>query len=197
MLGGLIGILMFVVLVLGATYAWLNFSANIINGVVNGKTLNYWVNYAKGTDISNIPILVEPTTSTASHVTLTAQRPDGSLADNITIYLTTTSTNALTTDGVVRYVICEGACDESFSGNTINTVTSSGTVSIYSGTLPGTLHYTKDENNVIIENDTITYNVYFWLDAETITNDHLNKSYSGYLHAASTQNPTSSSQADE
>lgn len=188
MIGGLIGILMFALLVLGATYAWLNFSANIINGIVNGKTLNYWVNYAKGTDISDIPILVEPTTSTASHVTLTAQRPDGSLADNITIYLTTTSTDALTTDGIVRYVICEGACDANFSGNTINSVTAAGTVPIYSGTLPGTLHYGDDENA------TVTYNVYFWLDAETITNSHLNKKYAGYLHAASTQNPTSSSQ---
>lgn len=182
LIGTIIGVTMFAALIVGATYAWLSFTATVTNATANGTTLNYWVNYAKGTDLSEMPILITPTTSTASSVTVTAQRPQGSIADNITIYLTTTSNNDLTTSGAVKYVICEGACDANFSGNTINSVTATSTVAIYNGTLPGT---TTSSSNA-----TVTYNIYFWLDAETITNDHLGDTYSGYIHADSTQSQT-------
>lgn len=185
LIGTIIGVTMFAVLIVGATYAWLTFTANVTNATANGTTLNYWVNYAKGTDLSEMPILVTPTTSTAAHVTLTAQRPKGSIANNIKIYLTTTNSNILTTSGAVKYVICEGACDANFADETINSVTETSTEEIYSGTLPGTV--SSDSNS------TVTYNVYFWIDAATITIDHLNQEYQGYLHADSTQGPTQSS----
>ena len=185
LIGTIIGVTMFAALIVGATYAWLSFTATVTNATANGTTLSYWVNYAKGTDISDIPILVTPTTSTASSVTVTAQRPQGSIADNITIYLTSTSTGLTTTSGVVKYVICEGACDANFTGNTINSVTATSTIPIYTGTLPGT---TTSSTNA-----TVTYNIYFWLDAATLTNEHLttgNNTYSGYIHADSTQSQT-------
>ena len=180
LIGTIIGVTMFAALIVGATYAWLSFTANVTNTTSNGSTLNYWVNYAKGEDLSDMPILINPTTSTASKVTVTAQRPKGSIADNIKIYLTTTSSNGLTTSGAIRYVICEGECNANFTGNTINSVTATSTVNIFTGTLPGTVDSTS--------NATVTYNVYFWIDAETITNRHLGHTYAGYIHADSTQN---------
>lgn len=182
LIGTIIGVTMFAVLIVGATYAWLSFTATVTNSTANGTTLKYTVNYVKGTDLSDLPILVTPTTSNAAHVTLTAQRPTGSIADNIKIYLTTTSSNTLTTSGAVKYVICEGSCNASFSGNTIKSVTAKSTVNIFSGTLPGTTTGTS--------NATVTYNVYFWIDAATVTNSHMGQAYAGYLHADSTQSTT-------
>lgn len=183
LIGTIIGVIMFAALIVGATYAWLSFTATVTNSTANGTTLKYIVNYGKGTDISDMPILVTGTTSTASEITLTAQRPQGSIADNIKIYISTNasaSDDILSTSGAIKYVICETACDTNFDGNTINSLTTESTVEIFSGTLEGTTNSSS--------NKTHTYKIYFWLDASTITNDHLNKSYSGYIHADSTQN---------
>lgn len=195
LIGTIIGVLMFAALIVGATYAWLTFNANVINSTANGTTLKYTVNYGKGTDISDVPILVNGTKSTTSKVTLTAQRPQGSIADNIKIYLTTTTSNLTSSSGVVKYVVCvddepNWQCDDNFSGRVIQSVQKQAdgtgtTVEIYSGSLPGDTN--KDDNA------TMTYNIYFWLDAATLTNDHLsetNKTYSGYIHAESTQSQT-------
>ena len=185
LIGTIIGVIMFAVLIVGATYAWLSFNANVTNTVANGTTLTYWVDYGKGNDISDMPILVSGTTSTAAEITLTAKRPQGSIADNINIYLSTnasTSDDIITTSGVIRYVICETACNENFDGNTINSLTSESTIQIFSGTLSGTLEGEANTTHI--------YKIYFWLDAETLTNSHIDKKYSGYIHADSTQNAT-------
>lgn len=185
LIGTIVGVIMFAALIVGATYAWLTFTANVTNSTANGTTLKYIVNYGKGNDISDMPILVNGTTSTAAEVTLTAQRPQGSIADNIKIYISTNasaSDDVLSTSGAIKYVICETACNASFEGNTINSLTTESTVEIFSGTLEGTTTSST--------NKTHTYKIYFWLDAATITNSHLNKSYSGYIHADSTQNTT-------
>lgn len=184
LIGTIIGVIMFAALIVGATYAWLSFTANVVNTTTTGTTLNYWVNYAKSTDLlSDMPILSNSTTTTASKVTVTAQRPQGSIADNITLYLTTTSTGTLTTSGAVKYVVCEGDCTSTtFSGYTIGSVTAASTVSIYTDTLPG--------ETTSSSNDTVTYNIYFWIDVATLVNDHLGQTYEGYIHADSTQNTT-------
>lgn len=185
LIGTIIGVIMFAALIVGATYAWLSFTATVTNSTANGTTLKYTVNYGKGDDISDIPILVNGTTTTASEVTLTAQRPQGSIADNIKIYISTNasaSDDIITSSGAIRYVICETSCNATFSGNTINSLTTESTVEIFSGTLEGT--------TASASNKTHTYKIYFWLDAATITNDHINKKYSGYIHADSTQSTT-------
>lgn len=193
LIGTIIGVIMFAALIVGATYAWLSFTATVTNSTANGTTLTYWVDYEKGTNISDIPILKNGTTSTASKVTVTAKRPTGSIADNIKLYLTTTSTGLTSTSGVVKYIVCvdgtddynstaDYLCDANFTGRAIQSVTATSTVEIYSGTLPGTTTATN--------NATVTYNIYFWIDAATLTNSHLtsaNKNYSAYIHADSHQ----------
>ena len=185
LIGTIIGVIMFAALIVGATYAWLSFNANVTNTVANGTTLTYWVDYGKGTDISDIPILVTGTTSTAAEVTLTAKRPQGSIADNIKIYISTNasaSTDIITSSKALKYVICETSCNASFSGNTIRALENENTVEIFSGTLEGTTSSST--------NKTHTYKIYFWLDASLITNSHIGAKYSGYIHADSTQSTT-------
>ena len=182
LIGTIIGVMMFAALIVGATYAWLYFTANVTNTNTSGSTLTYWVDYEKGTAISELPILDAPTTSNTSVTTITAKRPQYSIANNIKIYLTTTSNNTLTKSGAVKYVICENSCNATFSGNTIRSVTTNSKVEIFSGSLSGT---TASNSNT-----THTYKVYFWLDAATLVNEHVGQSYSGYLHADSSQDTT-------
>lgn len=181
LIGTIIGVLMFALLIVGATFAWLVLSANVTNSTANGTTLKYTVNYGKGNDVIELPYLENGTTTTANEITLTAQRPEGSLADNIKIYISTNadeSDDILSTSGAIKYVICETECDETFYGNTINSLTTESTVEIFSGNLG-----TQDEPNKIH-----TYKIYLWIDATIIGVEHLNKQYSGYIHADSTQN---------
>ena len=187
LIGTIIGVMMFAALIVGATYAWLSFAANVTSTGENtsassGSTLTYWVDYDGGTGISQLPILETPTTSTAAVATITAKRPQYSIANNIKIYLTTTSNTSLTKSGTIKYVICENSCNSTFSGNTIRSVTEASTVEIFSGTLSGTANSSS--------NPTHTYKVYFWLDAATLINEHLGQTYSGYLHADSAQDTT-------
>lgn len=177
LIGTIIGVTMFAALIVGATYAWLSFNATITNGNVIGQTLNYWVNYAKGSDLSDIPILVTATNETAAVVTVTAQKPTGSIAEDINIYLTTTSTNDLTTSGAIKYAFCEGECSADFSGAKTGTVTAAGTLKLH-------------DDSLTITSTTTTYYIYFWVDAAIITNDHLSESYTGYIHADSAQDET-------
>lgn len=187
LIGTIIGVIMFAMLIVGATFAWLTFSATVTNATVNGITLSYWVDYEKGENISDIPQLIEGTKTTASKVTVTAKRPEGSIADNIKLYLTSTSTGLTTTSGIVKYVVCAEhdinyQCDENFSNRTIESVTATSTVEIYSGTLD-----TDDDTGEGILHE---YYVYFWIDSPTLSNDHFkeeNKHYSGYIHADSNQ----------
>lgn len=175
-IGTIIGVIMFAVLIAGATYAWLTYYATVTNATYNGTTLNYWVDYSKGTDLSDIPILTSPTTANASFVKVTAKQPAGSIANNITIKLTTTSSNTVTTSGAVHYAICKGTCASNFSGATQGTVTAAGT------------------KNLLTDNNVTTtlaeYYIYFWIDAATLANGHVGQKYEGYIHASSTQDTT-------
>lgn len=186
LIGTIIGVIMFAALIVSATYAWLSFTANVVNVTHQGTTLDYWLDFKKGNDLSDMPILISPTTSNTASLVLTAKRPKGSIADNITIYLTTTSTNSLSASGAVKYAICENECSSDFSNTTIRGVVKTGetdqTVSIFTGELSGT---TNSSNNPEHK-----YYIYFWLDAETMNNSLLGQEFNGYIHAESTQDET-------
>lgn len=191
-IGTIIGVLMFAMLIVGATFAWLTFNATVTNATVNGITLSYWVDYGKGEKIENIPILNMGTKTTAAKATVTAKRPEGSIADNIKLYLTSTSTGLTTTSGIVKYIVCVDnddnyKCDENFTNRTIQSITATSTVEIYSGMLNGPEQ--DPETGQEITNE-VTYDIYFWIDSAMLSNEHLkdgHKEYSGYIHADSNQ----------
>ena len=181
LIGTIIGIIMFAALIVGATYAWLTFTANVINATANGTTLTYWVDYEKGENITDLPILTSATPDNTSTATITAQRPEGSIADNIKIYLTTgTTTNNIYK--AVRYVICENVC-QTFDTNDIKSITDTAKQLMFSGKL-------NEENDNDPPYPVHTYTVYFWLDAATLTNEDVGKTFEAYIHAESTQDET-------
>ena len=170
LIGTIIGVIAFAVLISGATFAWLTYSVNVTGGTYNGASTNFVVNYTKGTDISDVPILTSPTVSTARSLVVSANKTSTSVDGTLSIKLTTTSSDMLTTSGAIKYKPCQGECADLTSN--VGTVTASGTVEIFSGAL---------------QSSATSYYVYFWIDAATFSNDHVGKTYSGYISAEAQQ----------
>lgn len=119
LIGTIIGVVMFAALIAGATYAFLSFTATVTNATYNGTTMNFLVDYTKGTAITQIPQLKSSTTtavdtpvltmvtpSEAASLVVVAKHHNNSEEGYATIKLTTTSTGTLTTGGLVNWVIC-------------------------------------------------------------------------------------------
>lgn len=170
LIGTIIGVIAFVALISGATFAWLTYAINVTGGTYNGASTNFVVNYTKGTDISDVPILTSPTVSTARSLVVSANKTSTSVDGTLSIKLTTTSSDILTTSGAIKYKACQGECADLTSN--VGTVTASGTVEIFSG---------------VLQSSVTSYYVYFWIDAATFSNDHVGKTYSGYISAEAQQ----------
>lgn len=194
LIGTIIGVIMFGLLMAGATYAWLSFNATVVNAKYNTHTVNYWVNYTKGTDLSDMPILSSTATpSNTLSATITAVKPTGSLVDHLNIHLTTSTDNILTKDSdddddgkyLINYALCEGTCSESFTS-----AVATGYIDqdFYDNATTKTIDiYTDHYDTALTANATFTYTMYFWIDAEELENRHLNLTYSGYIHASANQ----------
>ena len=170
LIGTIIGVIAFVALISGATFAWLTYAVNVTGGTYNGASTIFVVNYTKGTDISDVPILTSPTVSTARSLVVSANKTSTSVDGTLSIKLTTTSSDILTTSGAIKYKACQGECADLTSN--VGTVTASGTVEIFSGAL---------------QSSATSYYVYFWIDAATFSNNHVGKTYSGYISAEAQQ----------
>ncbi len=210
LIGTIIGVIMFGLLMAGATYAWLSFNANIVNATYNGHSVNYWVNYTNGTHIQDIPILSATATPTNTQkATITAIKPVGSLVDHLNIHLTTeleeaedkilSSDAADDNDGVhlIHYALCKNTCSSNFTSavatGTINN-TSFSSASIAAGATETLDIYTDttafegtNTNTAITTQYQVTYTMYFWIDAAELENRHIGKSYYGYIHASANQ----------
>lgn len=173
LIGTIIGVAMFAALIAGATFAWLTFNVSVTNGTITPSSMNFSVNFTRGTDISDMPILSEGTVSTAKLLTVKAHKVSGSAPGNLTIYLNTSSTsNALITDEAINYAVCVGTCSSLSSAAATGTLSSTTKKALL--TTPLTASATS-------------YNIYFWLDGNVISNDHMGLSYSGYISAEATQ----------
>ena len=178
LIGTIIGVVLFALLIVGATYAWLTYTMEPTNGVYNVGTKNFIVNYVNGTDVNNVPLLATATTETAASLTVKANRNSSSSPGTFTIYLNTENdtSSVLLSSGALHYAVCISSCtntsdlsSETYTG----TVTSSGKLAI----LP----------NTTLNTSQTTYYVYFWLDAEDANQDVIGTRYSGYISAEATQ----------
>ena len=55
LIGTIIGVAMFAALIAGATFAFLSFTATVTNSTYNGTSMNFLVDYTKGTAITGLP----------------------------------------------------------------------------------------------------------------------------------------------
>lgn len=179
LIGTIIGVIMFAMLIVGATYAWLIITASITNGTYNTGSRNFVIDYTKGTDVTNLPILTVSSASAvassgASSLTVTAKlnstnTPKGDL--KLTL-VTTSDSGTLVSKGIIKYAV-------SINGGTPTapqTVSSNNQDLILSGTSTTSLIDSTTNNS---------FTVYLWLDAATLTTT--GQTYAGYIKASATQ----------
>lgn len=184
LIGTIIGVTMFASLIVAATYAFLTFNASVTNGVYNGSTMNFLVNYTKGTDITAVPQLATATPSTAKSLVVQAAKHKNSPGGDVTIKLNTLSNNIITTGGVLNYAVCRGECIDNFDSATTGVVVGGATIAG-----DGTVEKAAviDLITEPLEEAPVSYYIYFWLDSTKITIDYIGKEYSGYISAYATQ----------
>ena len=205
-IGTIIGITAFIALIASATYAWLTLDATITGGVYNASTKNFVINYSGGTEIktlnqissnnslkSNITSEIDASEDTDGWLAVTASKTASSAkASDFKINLAI-SDNTLTTNSLI-YAVCIGTCPSNVALATIsngNVVCASGVANcgaITAGsktTVPLLTDTTTFNTNDDVS--TTTYNIYFWLDSDILSNNDMQKGFSGYIYAEATQ----------
>lgn len=200
-IGTIVGVIFFVALIAGATFAWLTFNASVTNGNYAGSTLNFTYNYTTGTDVTKINILTatparNAITAGTGYVALTASKPAGSAKASKFDLILKKTTNEIGVSNVVKYAVCKSAtatdCNNSAStaipSATNTTWVALGTIS--TGTTDQTLY--SDTSSFAAEGAaTANYYVYFWVNGDAIITGNQNqvvgKSFAGYIYATSQQ----------
>lgn len=223
LIGTIIGVAMFAALIAGATFAFLSFTANVTNSIYYANTMNFLVDYTQGTHIEGLPQRIGSSTRSASdtkfndiqditpsnvaRLVVVAKKHTNSVDGHTSIKFTTTSTDMLTTDGLVNWIICrdpdvengeqvDDVCGTNFDNATNwGKINASGEIimlndaALANGKKGNAIQTseTSDKNTHLIETDGVSYFVYFWLDSRMIGNQHVNKVFKGYIHSSATQ----------
>lgn len=207
LLGTIIGVIMFALLIVGATYAWLTISATVYNGTYsNIKTKNFIINYAGGTEITDT---VQTSNATTANITSATAAGDSTTDGWLAVTASKEATSAKASDFTIKlhinsstlttkaltFAVCKGACPTGVALATVSSGTATcatgvancGTIAANQSNKDVTLYTDTETFNVDGAVPTTTYNVYVWLDAGTIVANDIGKSFSGYIHASATQ----------
>lgn len=179
-----IGVILFILTIAGLSYAW--FSQKTQSSNVSGTAGCFDVVYDKGSDIgsSDSPYSLMPTcdykSGASASVTismkegcLTAGKASINLKTNsFTLYDGSNAFDAKTKD-VLRYFVTKGSGDSEEEIEGCNGyVNSSTNISLCS---------------ITVNNTPVTYNVYLYLDCNTVTTTFIGSSYSGYIQSVAYQ----------
>lgn len=201
LIGTIVGVVFFVALIAGATFAWLTFNASVTNGNYAGSTLNFTYNYTTGNAVSSISILTatparNAIADEAGYIALTASKPAGTAKASKFDLILKKTTNSIADGSVIKYAVCKSTtatdCNNTVStaipATTNDTWVSIGTIS--TGTGDQTLY--SDASSFTAEGaETANYYVYFWINGDAITsanqNNVVGESFAGYIYATSEQ----------
>ena len=163
--GTIFGVLAFIALVVGITYAWLIWTSG--NTIISGSTECFTINYVNGQNISG---QITPSSTYTGGKTTTVQIGIDSscnIGGSATIKLTTDNSSTINLgEGAVKYAVYNGS-----------TLVSNGIVSAN----------TIDLATVNLTKSLITYTIYVWVDGNIVDNSYAGKTYSGYVHASAEQ----------
>ena len=175
LIGAIIGVLAFIALVAGATFAWITRNVAITRGSYQTDTLNFIVDYNKGSNVDDLVELANPGPNTTGIkvVSITAGKGGSKLPGNLTITLNTTSvSNKITQDGYIKYGYCIGTCtNNNFAGT--GSVTGTAPINIIT--------------NTPLQDPAIVYNIYFWYDGTMNSETYAGLAYQGNITASATQ----------
>lgn len=177
LIGTILGVVLFIALIVGATYAWFNNAANVTNGNYNAEAKNFMITYTKGTEIAD---MVYKKTSEAtpnnitSEVVVKAKKANTQTADGTLNIIFTPDENTINVDGAINWGV---SLNSEGTFHTTGSVASTSTAPITVYTGPVTVEDTS-------------YHIHFWADPTKISNDQLGQTFKGHIHATATQNET-------
>lgn len=194
LIGTILGIIAFVALIAGATFAWLSVNANVTNQY-NGTTKNFIINYTRTGDISNLQQLYNPTKSqitTSNGKTTVKASKTASSAPGIFYLLLDVTQNTFVSDSIV-YAVCKSTeCPSTALVTIINSTVTCGT-NVTCGVIAGG---DNSENIILEDEDTfnttsavseVTYDIYIWIDSIRITSNDMGASFAGVISAYASQ----------
>ena len=176
--GSIIGILVFVVIVSGITYAWLTWTSSPI--AIEGSSsacfnINYTVSRNIGTSNTTAPLRFQSSYvgSQYAEVILGVDPSCTGMTGTGTIFLTTNSTSGTILNGGLYYTVV------SVSGGT-ETVLSEGAI----------MQSTEKNliSNINVTTTPNTYRVYLWINGNYADNTYLNATYFGEIGARVSSN---------
>ena len=208
LIGTIVGVAAFAALIAGATFAWLSATANVTNSVFTGTSKNFIITYQGSANVSGFKQLASGSATTANITSaasagvandawaaVTASKtandaPASSFKVKFAMSQNTFTTNAVT------WALCKGNCPTGVALATVSGgVATCGSGVTNCGTIPAgsttevVLYNDTTTFNTDAAVDTTTYNVYFWIDNDTLSNADANAgaSITGYIHADATQ----------
>lgn len=198
LIGTIVGVVFFALLIVGATFAWLTFSANVNNGRYNSGTLNFTISYSGSADINYLPMYygdVAVTQFVNDNINPTAEIDAYTLSLPGTLYLKlhvndNNDSNALAAAGCIRYAVCSNSADRcGGQGKTLSNfadsygiveaslLDSNNDIIIYEGPLVAEDHDSGEE----------AYWIYLWIDNELITSSEGGLNFTGYIYGYAEQ----------
>lgn len=180
LIGTIIGVVAFAAIIAGATYAWLEISANVSNVYLNGTAKNFTFQYSGSNEVSNLKQIASGSATTANITSqtnagtagdgwaaITASKGANSAAAGTFRIKFQVSANDFYTNSII-YVVCKGTCPTSELATVTHTTATRpvATASCTTGTgnnaivACGTLGYGQGTvgSAVTLYDDTTTFN---------------------------------------
>ena len=205
LIGAIIGVTAFAALIAGATFAWISANTAIQNAIFSDTSKNFIITYAGSSDVSGFKQIKSGSATTGAITNASSANVAGDAwaavtasktandapASSFTVKLNVTE-NTFKTNAIV-WAICKGNCPTSVALATV----SNGTATCGTGVSNCGTIASETTGEVTLYNDaatfntdasaSATYNVYFWIDDDTLSNNDIGKQFAGYIHANATQ----------
>lgn len=175
LIGSIIGIILFVALIAGFTYAWIAWQSSNIN--ISGKSDCFDIDYGISQQIGSaseklsLSMTDDYTDGLSAKVTLSLKSECANIPGTVTLYLNTTNVG-----------ITSGTSIDILNGALKYTVVSDNNV-LASGVINTSDKLALVDNIDVSSTTPITYTVYVWIDGSIADNSYANLTYNGYISA--------------
>ena len=187
-IGAVVGVIAFIVLIAGATFAWFTASAAVTNATYNGTVCSYSLTVTGGNINTSLPLASSTASSdyfyAKTHTTIGAQGVMSTVKAKLASECSTSSAGVAT----IAATITSGAstdCPLSYAVFSDSTTDYTGTP-LATGTIEGTSAKTLITTGTLTTTDQ-TYKIWLYLDGDKISNSAcMNLAYKGNITVTST-----------
>lgn len=187
-IGAVVGVIAFIALIAGATFAWFTASAAVTNATYNGTVCSYSLTVTGGSINTSLPLASSTATSdyfyAKTHATIGAQ----GVMSTVTAKLASACSASSAGTATIRATISAGAstnCPLSYAVFSGSTTDYTG-APLAKGTITSASAKTLTTTSKLTTTDQ-TYKIWLYLDGDVITNSAcMNLAYKGNITVVST-----------